>query len=68
MDGWALIDRIGGWKAFLCEFQIMEYVPHQHLEVWAWAWAEVLKRIKGAEDKDLERGLKWLTAASTQEA
>ena len=64
MDGWVSIDRVGGWEAFLCEFQVMEYVPRQHSEVWAWAWAEVLKKIKGAEGKDLDRGLKWLCSLS----
>ena len=57
-DGWTDIDSVGGWEAFLCEFNMLEYVPRQHQEVWAWAWGEVLRRIKGAEGKEMERALK----------
>ena len=61
-DGWTDIDGVGGWDSFLCEFSVLQYVPKQHREVWAWAWGEVLRRIKDAqaESKEMERGLKWL--------
>ena len=60
-DGWDMIDGVSAWETFLCPFRQMEFVPLQHKEVWGWAWGEVLRRIKGAEGKTLERGLKWLT-------
>ena len=60
VDGWDQIDRIGVWEAYLCQFSLLEYVPWQHRETWAWAWGEVLRRIDGAEEAELERGLKWL--------
>ena len=58
------MDRVGAWDSFLCEFRVLQFVPWQHRETWAWAWAEVLRRIQGAEGQPLERGLKWLTLLS----
>ena len=59
-DGWVVVDRVGAWDSFLCEFRVLQFVPWPHRETWAWAWAEVLRRTQGAEGKALERGLKWL--------
>ena len=36
-DGLCAIDRVGGWNAFLCEFQVLEEVPTQHKGTWVWA-------------------------------
>ena len=59
-DGWDQVDAVGGWSAFLCKFRVLQYVPEQHSEMWGWAWGHVLRRISGAEGKQLERRLKWL--------
>ena len=60
-DGWSLIERVGGWDSFLCEFQVLEEVPAQHKGTWVWAWATVLERML-AEDsgRGLDRALMWL--------
>ena len=29
-DGWSMIDKVGGWDSFLCEFQVLEEIPSQH--------------------------------------
>ena len=50
-DGWDLVDRVGAWDSFLCEFQVLQFVPWRHRETWALAWAEVLRRIQVAEEK-----------------
>ena len=46
-DGWDLVDRVGAWDTFLCEFRVLQFVPWQHRETWACAWAEVLKEDLG---------------------
>ena len=43
-DGWDLIDRVGGWNAILCQFPIMEEVPHQYRVIWGWACGEVFRQ------------------------
>ena len=60
-DGWASIERVGGWNALLTEFITMEEVPHQHRQAWTWAWGEVLDRVQIAQEgRQLDRALMWL--------
>ena len=60
-DGFDAIDKVGGWDSFFCEFSVVDEVPHQHREVWTWAWGHVLRRIdQASDDKELDRGLMWL--------
>ena len=59
-DGWDRIDGVGAWECNLSEFSVLEFVPRQHQEVWCWAYGEVLRRMQGAEGRELERSLKWL--------
>ena len=44
----------------MSECRVIEFVPKQH-EVWGQAYREVLRRIQGAVNKELDRGLKWFT-------
>ena len=61
-EGWTKIERVGGWNAFLCRFDVIEEVPSQHEAAWSWAWSQVLRKIQMAEDgKDLDRALMWLS-------
>ena len=60
-DGWCLIDQVGGWHSYLCEFPILEDIPSQHRGVWTWAWNYILDRINNAlNPTDLNRALMWL--------
>ena len=60
-DGWQLVRRLGGWKAVLCQFQMLEECPFQHEEVWVWAWGEVLRRLHAAKDPgELDTALLWI--------
>ena len=60
-DGWAQIDRVGGWRAVISPFGAMDQVPAQNKAVWAWAWGEVVQRIQSADSGlDLDRALMWL--------
>ena len=59
-DGWDQIDSVGAWECNLSEFSVLEFVPRQHQEVWGWAYGEVLRRLQGAEGRELDRSLKWL--------
>ena len=34
-DGWAKIDRVGGWRAVISPFGAMDQVPAQNKVVWA---------------------------------
>ena len=59
--GWGLIDQVGGWQAFLCEFPVLEEIPSQHKSVWTWAWGFVLEKIISATTPiELNRSLMWL--------
>ena len=31
--GWCLIDQVGAWPAFLCEFKVLEDIPGQHKSI-----------------------------------
>ena len=42
-DGWCMIDKVGAWDAMLCEFQVLEEIPAQHMGAWVWAWSTVLQ-------------------------
>ena len=60
-DGWCLIDRVGAWDAMLCEFQVLEDIPAQHIGTWVWAWNTVLQRVQAADSGlELDRALMWL--------
>ena len=59
-DGWDRIDLVGAWECNLSEFSVLEFVPRQHQEFWCWAYGEVLRRMQGAEGRELDRSLKWL--------
>ena len=60
-EGWCLIDHIGAWQSFLCEFRVLEDVPAQHRSGWTWAWSYVLERILNAgTNLELNRALMWL--------
>ena len=60
-DGWASIDRVGGWDSLLTQFTTLDQVPHQHRQAWTWAWGEVLGRLQRAEEgRQLDRALMWL--------
>ena len=60
-DGWSLIDKVGAWNAFLCEYQVLEEVPAQHKRTWVRAWGTVLVRVQAADNgKELDRALMWL--------
>ena len=59
-DGWNLIDQIGAWQAFLCEFKVLEDIPYQHRSAWTWAFSHVLDRILNAATVDeVNRALVW---------
>ena len=58
-DTWDSIDSLGVWDCMLTEFSMMEFVPRQHLEVWVWINGEILRRMRGAEGRELDRTLKW---------
>ena len=60
-DGWCLIDKVGAWDSFLCEFQVLEEVPSQHEGAWTWAFSTVLERLQSADSPlELDRALMWL--------
>ena len=60
-NGWCLIDQVGAWQSFLCEFSVMEDIPAQHRSIWAWAWSFILEKIQtAATSKELDRALMWL--------
>ena len=60
-DGWAQIDRVGGWRAVISPFWAMDQIPAKNKAVWAWAWGEVVQMIQSADlGLDLDRALMWL--------
>ena len=48
-DGWAQIDRVGGWRVIISPFGAMDQVPAQNKAVWASAWGEVVQRIQSRD-------------------
>ena len=63
-DGWAVIDSLGAWDCGLCEFRIIEDIPHLYKEKWSRAFSSILRRTQTAETKeDICRGLKWFLIA-----
>ena len=50
---------ISAWDCMLTECNMLEFVLRQHLDTWVWVNGDILRRIRGAEGKKLERALKW---------
>ena len=60
--GWNSIRRLGGWKAFLVQFPMLEEVSEQHKGAWCTAWKESLSRWKDASaEYDRETALLWMS-------
>ena len=60
-DGWSSVRRLGGWKAILCQFPMLEECPCQHEEVWVWAWGEVLRRFElASSEEEINTALMWV--------
>ena len=59
--GWASIRRLGGWKAFLVEFPMLEEISEQHKGAWCTAWKASLSRWKESSNEyDTETALLWM--------
>ena len=63
-DGWAAIDRIDPRLSMIVEGGVMEEVPRQHRQMYAWAMGVVLERIVLAISQNstlsIDRALRWL--------
>ena len=59
--GWASIRRLGGWKAFLVEFPLLEEISEQHKGALCSAWKASLTKWKEASTEyDAETALLWM--------
>ena len=60
-NGWNAIDHISVSQCAENPLQQLEAVPTEFMEEWAMAYAEVLRRVKEAEETaQMDRALKWL--------
>ena len=56
------INRLGGWKTFLVNFQLLEEVPSQHKGAWCTAWKESLVMYKNAKTTfEANTALMWMS-------